>query len=132
MTGGRSAAVQTNRRIVPMPGFLLLLHDTTWHKGDLAPAEMQAIIARYGAWAGGLAERGMLRGGHKLADDGGRHVRRDGERVTATDGPYAEAREVVGGLFVIEAADMAEAEAVARTCPHMDLGWIEVRAIEPT
>jgi hypothetical protein len=115
-----------------MSAFVLLLHDTSWHTGDLGPAQMQAIIARYGAWAGGLAERGKLRGGHKLADDGGRHVRRDGERMTVTDGPYAEAREVVGGLFMIEAADMDEAVAIAKTCPHMDLGWIEVRAVEPT
>jgi len=37
---------------------------------------------------------------------------------------------VIGGLFVVEADHMAAAEDLARTCPHLDNGWIEVRAIE--
>jgi hypothetical protein len=49
-----------------------------------------------------------------------------------TDGPYAEAREVIGGLFILEAADYEEAVALSRDCPHLDFGSIEIREIEPT
>ena len=56
---------------------------------------LQAIVERYTAWAGSLAERGLLAGGQKLAADGGKHVRRVDEAVTAVDGPYAEAKEVL-------------------------------------
>ena len=48
-----------------------------------------------------------------------------------TDGPYAEAREVVGGYFTVRAADYDGAVAIARDCPHLAHGWIEVREIEP-
>ena len=42
--------------------------------------------------------------GHKLKDGEGRVLRADRGRVSVTDGPYAEAREVIGGLFVVDAA----------------------------
>ena len=51
----------------------------------------------------------------------------------ASDGPYAEAKDVIGGYFVIEAKDAAEAEAIARDCPHLALAatnWVEIRPIE--
>jgi hypothetical protein len=51
----------------------------------------------------------------------------------ASDGPYAEAKDVIGGYFVIEAKDAAEAETIARDCPHLTLAttnWVEIRPIE--
>jgi hypothetical protein len=61
--------------------------------------------------------------GAGLARDGGRVAR--GDRVT--DGPYAE-KDVVGGFLVIEAADYAEAERLAASCPiHAMGGAIEIR-----
>ncbi len=51
----------------------------------------------------------------------------------ASDGPYAEAKDVIGGYFVIEAKDAAEAEAITRDCPHLASSpgnWIELRPIE--
>ncbi len=58
---------------------------------------------------------------------------RDG-KVLVTDGPFAETKEQVGGLFIIEARDLNEAIRVASLHPaaHLgeDLGWgIEVRPI---
>jgi hypothetical protein len=49
-----------------------------------------------------------------------------------TDGPFTEAKEVVGGIFVIEAANYQDIIELAKTCPHMDNGSIEVREIERT
>lgn len=52
---------------------------------------------------------------------------RDG-RVSATDGPYVEAKEHLGGFLLIEARDMDEAVAIASRDPMARYGSIEVRA----
>lgn len=115
-----------------MHSYLLLLHEVPGTYASVGPAEMAEIVERYRAWAGQLAERGLLAGGDKLVDDGGRHVRLVGGQPLATDGPYAEAQDVIGGTFVIKAANDAEAEALAATCPHLSgHNWIELRRIDP-
>ena len=54
-------------------------------------------------------------------------VRIRGERVLQTDGPFAETKEVLGGFYVIEAADIAEAVKVASANPMAKVGAVEVR-----
>lgn len=115
-----------------MHTYLMLLHHTPADEVAMSADEMRAVVARYQAWAGDLAARGLLLGGEKLVDDGGRVIRLDAGRPVATDGPYAEAHDVVGGYFLIGAADDAGAERLAATCPHLTgRQWIEVRRIEP-
>ena len=53
------------------------------------------------------------------------HVR-DGQ-MSATDGPFAETKEVLGGFIVIEAGDIDEATRIAAGIPMARLGFIEVR-----
>ena len=53
---------------------------------------------------------------------------RDGQ-VSVTDGPFAETREQFGGYYVIEAASMDEAVAVAAKIPGAQKGCVEVRPI---
>ncbi|MCW5891127.1 MAG: YciI family protein [bacterium] len=55
--------------------------------------------------------------------------RRDGKRLV-TDGPFAEAKEIVGGFFLIEARDREEALALAADWPSARFGAIEVRPVE--
>jgi hypothetical protein len=112
-----------------MHQYLLLLHETPGDYASLSPAQMQEEVARYGAWAGDLAQKGLLVSGEKLADDGGRHLRAGG---VAVDGPYAEAKDVIGGFFMVKAADDAQAEKMAASCPHLrGRNWIEIRRIDP-
>lgn len=114
-----------------MTKYLLLLHETPAQYASMSPADMAAIIERYSAWAARLAERGRLVQGEKLVDEGGRHLRRGAAGVVATDGPYAEAKDVIGGFFIIEAESQAEAQRLADDCPHLHGdNWIEVRAID--
>lgn len=117
-----------------MHQYILLLHETPAAYAGLSPAELGAIIERYAAWAQSLAERGLLAGGEKLVDDGGRRLLRRGDAILASDGPYAEAKDVIGGYFVIRAETDAAAEALARESPHLDRDgqWIELRRIDPT
>ena len=62
-----------------------------------------------------------MAGGEKLAEEGGKVVSARRSRVTIVDGPYSETKEVVGGYFLVQAADYAEAVELARDCPHYDL-----------
>ena len=113
-----------------MPQFILLLHDRTDDAAEISPEEIQAIIARYSAWSDRVAASGHLVGGHKLTDEGGRHVSRQDGEVRIVDGPYSEVKEIIGGLFILEAESYEEAAEISRTCPHLDHGWIEVRQID--
>ena len=115
-----------------MPQYMLLLHDSGTLPPDMSPEDMQAVIQRYIDWRERIEAGGRHVSGHKLRDGEGRLMRGTGAAVTVTDGPYAEAREVIGGLFIVEAANYDEVVALSRDCPHLDFGTIEIREIEPT
>ncbi|MEX0809025.1 MAG: YciI family protein [Dongiaceae bacterium] len=116
-----------------MAKFALLLHDMPGDYAKLSPSEIERMIGAYIAWSKDLAKRGKLINGEKLSDQGGRHLRMRNGKVQGSDGPYAETREIVGGLYLISADNLAEAEALAGTCPHLNYGknsWIELRPID--
>jgi len=56
-------------------------------------------------------------------------IRLDGERVSITDGPFAETKEQLGGFYLIEARDLDEAIAVASKLPPARFGCVELRPI---
>jgi hypothetical protein len=111
---------------------MLLLHDAGSFPVDMSPEDIQAIIQRYVAWRQRVEAGGRHVTGQKLRDGQGRVMRRSAETTTVTDGPYAEAHEVIGGYFIVEARDYEEAVRLSRDCPHLDFGTIEIREIEPT
>lgn len=57
-------------------------------------------------------------------------VRVRNQRLVTTDGPFAETKEQLGGIFLIEAQDFNEALRIASQWPSARLGTIEVRPIE--
>ena len=59
-----------------------------------------------------------------------RSVRIRKGRVTATDGPFAEAKEVLGGFNLIEARDMEEAVRIAEEFPWARTGCVEIRPVK--
>lgn len=73
---------------------------------------------------------GVLRGGAALEPAGtAKSVRSDESGgFVITDGPFAEAKEVLGGYYVVEAADLEEALAIAKEVPA-PFGGLEVRPI---
>ncbi len=113
-----------------MAKYILLLHENPADFAGVTPAEMQSLIERYSAWREKVHAAGHMHQGVKLADDGGWHLRRSGNGVSVTDGPYTEAKDVIGGLFIIEAESPAEAQDIASGCPHVEHGWIEIRAVD--
>jgi hypothetical protein len=88
------------------------------------------ILERYLAWVQALTEGKHMVASYKLYDQtGARLTVRGGEVV---DGPFVETKEAIGGVFLIEAASLAEATELARDCPVLrwQNGWVEVRAVE--
>ena len=115
-----------------MSKFILLLRDSGGFPPDLSPDQIQAIIQRYVAWRSKVQAKGLTINGHKLTDGEGRLMRGAVGSPSVTDGPYAEAREVMGGLFIIDAKNYGEVVEVAKDCPHLDFGTIEIREVQPT
>jgi hypothetical protein len=84
-------------------------------------------------WLRDLEDRGVLRvhaGLHPSADATTVRVRDD--RVLLTDGPFAEGRDQVGGLAIIECADLDEAVAIAAGHPASRYGQVEIRPVRET
>lgn len=114
-----------------MPKFMLLLHEDPSATGDASPEQIEQIIGEYVAWRQSIAAKGALVGGEKLADEGGRVLSINDGTMRVVDGPFSEAKEVMGGYFMIEAADYDEAVALTNDCPHLIYGSrIELRRIE--
>lgn len=77
-----------------------------------------------------LAVEGTLLSARQLEDPStAKSLRVNDGRLTAVDGPYAEAKEVLGGFNLIEADSMEEALAVARGFPWARIGCVEVRPV---
>lgn len=113
-----------------MPNFVLFLYEDPDAFTNFSPEELQAIIRRYTAWGQRLAESGRKVAGQKLHDGTGRLLRKRDERLLVTDGPYAEAREVIGGYYIVRADTFEQAVELASDCPHLEFGQIEIREIE--
>jgi len=104
--------------------FLYRGRDTT-----ASPEQMQKTMEKWRAWFKELGEKGHLKDiGHPL-EDAGKVVK--GKQKTITDGPFAEAKDVVGGFTLIEARDLQQATELAKGCPILDVGGsVEIRPIQ--
>jgi hypothetical protein len=118
-----------------MAQFLVLARDSGESRREMSrmsPEEMQRIMGKYMTWAARLREAGHLQSSNKLRDAEGRVLRRAGGKVTVTDGPFVESKEVLGGYWLIEAADYAAALELLKDHPHIEL-WpnasLELRQI---
>ena len=115
-----------------MRNFMLILRgDTTTDFGEMSPDDMQQVIAEYEAWAGKLAGLGLLHGGEKLTDHEGRRMLPKGAgKVEVLDGPFQEAKEVVGGYYLISAESYDHAVELCQGHPNFRFGSIEIREVD--
>jgi hypothetical protein len=89
----------------------------------LAPADVQALVSRWPAKDAELKKTGGLLASASLAGPKSAFALRPrGSKTQITDGPYAEAKEVVGGFFIIEAANREDAVRIASLHPAATLG----------
>jgi hypothetical protein len=92
-----------------------------------SPDAMQKHMEKWRTWIGSLAQQGKFKAGDPL-EDGGKTVA--GKNKTVTDGPYAEAKDLVGGYLIVTAGSLNEATEMSRGCPIFETnGAVEIRAI---
>jgi hypothetical protein len=113
-----------------MADYLVLLHEDPIKTKDYSPTQMQALVQRYGEWIDGLRAQGRVSAAKKLMDEGGRHLRADKGKMVVSEGPYAEAKDVITGFFIMTASSYEEAQALVSGGPHYEFGWIELRAVD--
>ena len=93
----------------------------------LSPSELQAHLAKWTVWMRELREAGHNPGGQPLRREG-KSLR--GRDTVVTDGPFAEAKDLVTGTLVVEAKDLDAAVELARACPVLEIdGSVEVRVV---
>jgi hypothetical protein len=91
-------------------------------------ATIAAMLAEMRAWQEELERAGVFRTTLALAPaQAGTCLRGQAGKVLVTDGPFAETREILGGLAILECADLDEALHWARRCPLVRIGTVEVR-----
>jgi hypothetical protein len=109
-----------------MAQFMLLLYDNPANWRNLGPEEMQKAIEKYMAWT----QKPFNVDSKRLGPDAGKVIRAQNGKVRATDGPYSETKEVLGGFYLIEAANYDEAVQRSLDHPHLEYGGtVEVRQL---
>jgi hypothetical protein len=94
------------------------------------PAVWGEVMTAYNAYTQMLRDKGHYVVGEALQPVTTATTVRitDGQTIT-TDGPFAETKEGLGGFYLVEAADLDEALALAAQCPGARFGSIEVRPV---
>jgi hypothetical protein len=110
--------------------YLCLVYHEEKKLAALSEAELDALMGECGAWVEELE-----RGGHHVFSAGLQSVRtattlrsRNGQ-LALTDGPFAETKEFLGGITLLDARDLNEAIQLASKLPAVRLGSVEVRPV---
>jgi hypothetical protein len=108
--------------------YVILIMDTPESR-SLSASEQEAWMSEVGAWYEKTSQSGkMADGGAQLAGPSEAKTLR---AAGVIDGPFIEAKEVIGGFSVLETDTIDEAVEIAKTWPGVDRGWItiEVRPV---
>ncbi|HKA87066.1 MAG TPA: YciI family protein [Haliangiales bacterium] len=111
-----------------MAKYLFLIQHKPDAYAGLSPETMQDILRRYGHWVQQLKDSGAYLASEGLANDG-RTLRKEQDRLRVSDGPYVESKELVAGFYLVEARDYEHAVELARDCPVLERGILEIRQI---
>jgi hypothetical protein len=92
------------------------------------PEKAQQMMQKWMAWLKQLTEKGHIKDQGQPLERTGKLVK--GKQKTVTDGPFAEAKDVVGGYTLIEARDLEQAVELSKGCPIFEAdGAVEVRPV---
>ena len=107
-------------------GYMLIFRGTDWYKG-LSPEQMQQVADQWMAWFNRLKSEGTALSGNPLEQEG-KIV--SGKNRVVSDGPFAEAKETIGGYFLLKVNTLDDAVAIAKECPGLAYGIrVEVRQV---
>lgn len=112
--------------------YMLLIVEPVGQRRERGRERGEQAYARMLQFAGELQQRGLLRAAESLAGtgDAARVQQREGRRLQL-DGPFAEAKEMVGGFFLLDGVSRDEALEIAARCPAAEWATVEVRRLGP-
>ena len=103
----------------------LVLSRGQWDQ-DLSPQHIQDAIDRFYDWHQKLVGEGRMKAGQRLAPE-----RKTVSKQGVVDGPYTEAKEVIGGYWYVLARSLDEAAQLLEQSPCLDRGlFYEVRELD--
>lgn len=111
---------------------MLLIHEPISQRATRSEAEGRAVYERMLRWGDDLRSRGLLLAAESLASqDGAARVTVAGGKARIVDGPFAEAKEMIGGFFLVDVDSREEAVKLAGECPAAEWATVEVRGLAP-
>ena len=113
-------------------GYMLLIVEPMGQRRERGEAAGREVYERMLEFSARLQARGVLLAGESLASSAEAvRVRTQGGKPQLVDGPYAEAKEMIGGFFLLDVATRDEAVAIAAECPAAEWCSVEVRSTGP-
>lgn len=109
---------------------MLLIVEPLSQRAERGRAAGEVAYQRMLDFAGALEAEGLLLGVNSLGTAAQRLTRRNGI-TQVLDGPFAEAKEMVGGYFLLDTEDPAVARAWAERCPAAEWATVEIRGVGP-
>jgi len=112
--------------------YMLLIIEPVGQRRARTEAEGRALYDRMLAFSADLKTRGLLRISQSLrTDTEGVRVQTRAGKHTLRDGPFAEAKEMIGGFFLLDCETKEQAVAIAAECPASEWATVEVRELGP-
>jgi hypothetical protein len=110
--------------------YMLLIVEDPAQRATRSEAEGQAVYGQMVDFGNALKSEGVLLGVESLVSQAARVTVRGG-KAQVLDGPFAEAKEMIGGFFLLDCDSREEAIAIAARCPASAWATVEVRALGP-
>ncbi len=112
--------------------YLMLVRETTPEVYEaMSREELETSLERWNAWVDTMAATGKLHDGRPLESTGRRVSGKQGKAVV--DGPFTEAKELVGGYFLLTDLTLEAVTAFAQACPSLEFGMtVEIRPVAAT
>lgn len=112
--------------------YMLLIIEPVGQRATRTAAQGREAYASMQRFAESLAAQGKLKAVESLASQASAvRVSHAGGQARLLDGPFAAAKEMIGGFFLLQNVDRAEAIAIAQRCPAAEWATVEVRALAP-
>jgi hypothetical protein len=111
---------------------MLLVMEPVGQRRARTEAEGRVLYDRMVRFSEDLKSRGLLTTSQSLtSDSAATRLAVRGGQVSVLDGPFAEAKEMIGGFFLLTCETREQAIAIARECPAARWATIEVRELGP-
>jgi hypothetical protein len=112
--------------------YMLLIVEDPAQRATRSEAEGKAVYGRMVDFGNALKSEGLLLAVESLASHRqAARVKVRGGKAQVLDGPFAEAKEMVGGFFLLDCDSREQAVAIAARCPASEWATVEVRALGP-